>query len=168
MRATFTANQQRQVRAAERRASELVTRFYAIAPREWERMRYEVRTLEQLQPAEVLDSALAHVLLYGVERSVENRVVSEHDLFRICVQDHMILRRSAEDVVALRALLLFVLTHELVHVVRFGQRMQSVDLAPELRPVEEESVDRTARLILRTADEPGVGRVLERFATGVH
>jgi hypothetical protein len=131
-------------------------------------MSYEVRTLTELQPDEIVDSALAHVLCYGVERRVDDRLVDAHDLFRICVQDHIILRRTLEDALPLRALLLFVLTHELVHVVRFAQRMQAIDLAPELRVREEESVDRTARLILKASDEPGVGRVLERLACRVH
>jgi hypothetical protein len=156
------------LRDTENRAAELVTRFYAIAPREWRSMCYEVKSLGQLAPDEIVDSAFAQLLCYGVERRVSDRVISARDLFRICVQDHTVLRRSDEDVVSLRALLLFVLTHELVHVVRFGQRMQTIDLPPDLRANEEASVDRTAHLILRDAGDHGLSRVLERFAHSAH
>ena len=167
MRERFTAGQLRAVRAVERRAADLVTRFYRLAPREWDTMPYEVRTLRHLAPGEVVDSALAHVLCYGVRRTIDDRVVAERDLFRICLQDHRILRHIAEDAVELPALVLFVLTHELVHVVRFGQRMQAIDLPGDLRVREEASVDKTARLILRSSGVPGVGAVLERFAAPV-
>jgi hypothetical protein len=163
MAGTFSALQRRQVRAAERRAADLVSRFYVLAPREWQRMPYEVRTLGELAPAEVRDGVFAQVFCYGVERRVGDRVVEERELYRICLQDDAILgRASSEGSVRVPALLLYVLTHELVHVVRFGQRMQAIDLPPHLRPWEEASVDRTARLILREADEPGLGEALER------
>jgi hypothetical protein len=154
------------VRAAERRAADLVTRFYALAPREWGRMRYEVRTLDQLDATDITDRALAQVLCYGVRREVGDRVVAEHDLYRICLQDHRIPGAcGAGAEVPFRALLLFVLTHELVHVVRFGLALRPLDLPWSLRAGEEASVDRTARLILRASDEPGLGRILERFAS---
>lgn len=169
MRIQFSRREQQLVHAVERRAAQLVSQFYVLAPREWERMPYEVRTLESLRPEEIHDGVLAQVLCYGVRREVDD-IVREHDLFRICLQDHTILNRMrAESGVPMRALLLYVLTHELIHVVRFGQKMQAIDLAPHLRPLEEASVDRTARLILRECDEPGLGDALARFAVpGLH
>jgi len=161
MRSVFSTRQRRQVWDAERRAAELVSRFYVIAPREWQRMAYEVRTLDQLAPDEITDAALAQVLCYGVRREVGERVLDERDLYRICVQDHRVLDHASA--VPLRALMLYVLTHELVHVVRFGQRLQRLDLDPSLRETEEASVDRTARLILREVAEPGLGEALERI-----
>jgi hypothetical protein len=161
MRKAFSAIERRQVRDAERQAAELVSRFYVLAPREWARMPYEVRTLEQLSDTEVRDGVYAHVLCYGVRREIGARVVAEHDLYRICLQDHAIL----ESGLAVSGVLLYVLTHELVHVVRFGQRMQSIDLPPHLRSDEEASVDRTARLILRNSGLRGVSAALERLAT---
>jgi hypothetical protein len=167
VRERFTAGQIRAVRAVERRAADLVTRFYALAPREWHAMPYEVRTLRHLAPDEVVDSALAHVLCYGVRRTIDDRVVGERDLFRICLQDHRILRHLADGSVQFPALVMFVLTHELVHVVRFGQRLQALDLPSDLRAGEEASVDKTARLIVRSSGDPGVSAVLERFALPV-
>ena len=159
MRQAFSAIERRQVRAAERRAADLVSRFYVLAPREWARMPYEVRTLEELDDMEVRDGVFAHVLCYGVRRELGARVVAEHDLYRICLQDHAILGCGLD----VSSVALYVLTHELVHVVRFGQRMQSIDLPPHLRSDEEANVDRTARLILRNAGESRVSAALERI-----
>lgn len=164
MREYFNTRERRAVRDAEATASELVTRFYAIAPREWDRMRYEVRTLGQLAPQEVEDSALAHVLCYELRRTVGDRLVELRDLYRICLQDHRILFHRREGGLALSALLLYVVTHELVHVVRFGQNLQSLDLPRPLRAREEERVDQTARTILRDTGARGLGAVFERFA----
>jgi hypothetical protein len=163
MRECFSAHDRRAVSEAERLASDLVTRFYAIAPREWGAMRYEVRTLGQLEPEEVHDDALAHVLCYDVRKTVGGRLVHAGELFRICVQDHRLLHHHRAASLPLRPLLLYVLTHELVHVVRFGQRLQDPGLPRELRPGEEARVDHTARTILRGAGVRGLGAVLERF-----
>jgi hypothetical protein len=124
-------------------------------------MPYEVRTLDELEATEICEGVFAHLLCYGVRREIGSRVVAEHDIYRICLQDDAILA-SGLDVAGV---LLYVLTHELVHVVRFGQRMQSLDLPPHLRSCEEACVDRTARLILRDAFERGVSETLERIAS---
>lgn len=113
-------------------------------------MPYEVCTLRSLESTEVTDSALAQTLCYDLRRQVAGDVLEHVDFYRICLQDHRILevvRSTAETKLA--PLLTYVLTHELIHVVRFGQRLQRVDLADELRPEEESKVERTTRRILR-------------------
>lgn len=166
MRSRFSAAERRAVRAAERRAAELVSAFYVLSPREWSRMPFEVRTAQQLTPDELEVAALAEVRCYGVRRTVGERVLAEHDLYRICLNDERILAHAGHrDRASVEALLLYVLTHELVHVVRFGQRLQTIDLPRALRDAEEASVDRTARLILSRADEPGLRGALDRFPT---
>ena len=47
------------------RSQQLVSDYYRVAPREWSRMRYEVKTLRSLDSSEVVDQALAHTLCYG-------------------------------------------------------------------------------------------------------
>lgn len=157
----FTPSQRQRVRSAAKRAVDLVSRFYVLAPREWAAMAFEVKTLSNLRPAEIHDEAFAQVVCYQVRRELDNRVLDQHDLYRICVQDHRILAHARRtDAPSLDALLLYVLTHELVHVVRFGQRMQALDLPPALRPVEEACVDRTARLILKSTRDPEIARAV--------
>jgi hypothetical protein len=148
----FNPAQLRTVRQARERAATLVSAYYCVAPREWRQMPYEVKTLRALDRSEVTDAALAQTVCYNFKRAAGPVVIDEGDLYRICLQDHRILDALRHTRLKLGALLTYVLTHELVHVVRFGQRMQRIDLPFELRDDEECKVERTTRTILARAD----------------
>jgi hypothetical protein len=111
-------------------------------------MPYEVKTLSGLRSSEVADHALAQTLCYSFCKQAGLTVIERGDLYRICLQDHRILEAARQRNTRLQPLLTYVLTHELVHVVRFGQRLQSLDLPHEMRHFEERNVDRTTRTIL--------------------
>jgi hypothetical protein len=147
----------------------LVGKFYALAPREWERMHYEVRTLSDLAPEEVCHQAFAQVLCYDCIKRVGPSIVKQHDLYRICLQDHRILevaqRGNNPAKLDLEAMLLYVLTHELVHIIRFSQQLQQLDLALELRPMEERSVEHTTRQILAPLNGPALRKVVAACST---
>jgi len=145
---------------ARQQASALVTEYYRLAPREWQRMRYEVRTLRLLDDSEVSDSALAQTLCYEFKRQAGASVLDEGQLFRICLQDHRILDAARRADVPLRPLLTYVLTHEFVHVVRFGQQMQRIDLPEDLRGDEEQRVEVNTRVILDQARDPALRSIL--------
>ena len=156
----FNPSQLRIVSGARERAASFVSDYYRVAPREWLQMPYEVRTLRSLNSSEVTDSALAQTVCYAFKRQAGPVVVEEGDLFRICLQDHRILGAVRNLQLGLEALLTYVLTHELVHVVRFGQGLQSIDLPLELRSREEDKVDRTTRTILAKAGYWDINRIL--------
>jgi hypothetical protein len=155
----FGTSELKAVAHAREQAAALVGDFYVLAPREWARLHYEVRTLSQLAPAEISHKAFAQIFCYDCTRRVGETVLARHDLYRICLQDHCILRAVQQEA-ELEVLLLYVLTHELVHVVRFSQQLQRLDLAPELRPLEELSVEQTTRQILAPASDAALRRVL--------
>jgi hypothetical protein len=144
---------------AHKVAQSLVTDYYRIAPREWRGMRYEVKTLNALRASEVADHALAQTVCYSFCRQAGLMIIDEGDLYRICLQDHKILEAARRRNTQLPLLLTYVLTHELVHVVRFGQRLQSLDLAPEMRHIEEQNVEKTTRTILAKAGYPDIARL---------
>jgi hypothetical protein len=162
------------VRRARAEAEALVGGFYVLSPREWAQMTYEVRTLDELAPEEISDEAFAQVLCYDFTRRIGETIVDHRDLYRICLQDHRILqavsgRQTAlprADKLALEPFLLYLLTHELIHVVRVTQRLQRLDLAPLLRPQEEMSVEQTTRYILMPVADDALGQVLETCQTG--
>lgn len=156
----FNPAQLRLVHRSGYRAAELVSEYYRVAPREWLKMPYEVRTLRSLDSSEVTDEALAQTVCYAFKRQAGSIILKEGDLFRICLQDHRILGAMRDSQLGLESLLMYVLTHELIHVVRFGQRLQSVDLPKELRSCEERTVERTTQTILAKAGEPGMARIL--------
>jgi hypothetical protein len=150
------------VLGARVRAEKLVTEYYRVAPREWEQMRYEVKTLRLLDSSEVTDRALAQTFCYGFERKAGLTVLEEGEFYRICLQDHRIMSAAERASVGLEPLLTYVLTHELVHVVRFGQRLQRLDLPLEMRPQEERHVEKTTRAILAKSSDTDLRLVLSK------
>ena len=158
------------VQKAQETAAGLVGDFYVLAPREWESMHYEVRTLKELSPLEICDQVFAQVLCYDCIKSTGPQVIGRRDLYRICLQDHRILqaagfgKETSRDKLALESLLLYVLTHEMVHVVRFSQQLQRLNLPLELRPQEEESVEKTTRQILLPFADRSLRHVINAFA----
>jgi hypothetical protein len=156
----FNPVQLRIVSRSRDRAAKLVSEYYQVAPREWLKMPYEVRTLRSLDSSEVTDEALAQTVCYAYKRQAGSIVVKEGELFRICLQDHRILGAMRDLHLGLGSLLMYVLTHELIHVVRFGQQLQSVDLPKELRSYEERTVERTTQTILAKAGDPDMVRIL--------
>ncbi|HWP45199.1 MAG TPA: hypothetical protein VNO14_18295 [Blastocatellia bacterium] len=164
----FNATQMSLVPRARERAEALVTDYYRIAPREWQRMRYEVKTLRLLDSSEVTDRALAHTLCYSFRREAGPALLEEGDLYRICLQDHNILGAAQRAGLGLEPLLTYVLTHELVHVIRFGQRLQRLNLPLELRPQEEQRVEKTTQAILRKSNDADLKTVLSSEIAHVH
>ncbi len=146
----FEARHLRTIERARRQAEHLVWRFYALSGREGERIHYEVKTLRDLQPEEVADGALAHLVCYDFVQRLGSHILQQYELYRICLHDDRLLdvARALPPPLDLRALLLYVLTHELVHIVRFAQRLQRIDLPPSERAAEEAIVERTTWRIL--------------------
>ena len=157
----FNAAQIKTVRIAGERAASLVSNYYCVAPREWRSMPYEVKTLRGLEQSEVTSEALAQTVCYNYKRATASFVIEEGDLYRICLQDHRILDAARHTPLKLASLLTYVLTHELVHVVRFGQRLQRVDLPVELRSDEERKVEKTTRTILAKGGPADLQRFVE-------
>lgn len=164
---SFRKQDLKTVERAHAEAENLVSSFYVLAPREREQMHYEMRTLASLAPEEITNSAFAEVRCYDFVRHIGTQLIDRHDLYRICVQDHRILKAMhfapVDERLLLEPLMLYILTHELVHVVRFSQQMQSINLTPTLREQEELSVEQTTQRILAPIADQALRRVIEKF-----
>ncbi len=175
----FSPGQLRQVAAATHRAEDLLAGFYCIRGREWPRIPYHVATLRDGPgPAERVFADIVQVLS---EPGAPRR---ERSLYRIRLRDDVVLDalRRPEGV-TLPALLLYVLTHELVHVLRFSIGMASFEAPPRERDREELRVHAITRRLLRPRtgrrtrsglaagrrgpDPAGLDRVLELYREAV-
>ncbi|MEZ4527190.1 MAG: hypothetical protein R2941_14835 [Desulfobacterales bacterium] len=58
---------------------------------------------------------------------------------------------------------LYIVTHELIHVVRFCKFLQNFDASPEEKKAEEIRVDRRTHEILSPVRLPGIHEVLRFF-----
>jgi len=107
------------------RAEELVSAAFHIPALPSKHYPYEVATLGELWPGERASEVFAQLMVY--ERA---RASGVEPLYRICLQDDALLRRLADGGSGwLAALLVYVLTHELVHVVRFQRAEESFAVA---------------------------------------
>jgi hypothetical protein len=146
-------------------AESLLSRYYCIPGREWPRYPYEVKTLKELEEPEIVENALAVVTKY--EYSVQSVADCQRrlEVYGICLQDHNILavsKRSPGDE-SFEALMLYILTHELVHVFRFATSPHSFFLEERLRQAEENRVHRIAHDILCKRRDPLLHRVLKKY-----
>lgn len=159
----FDLHQLGLVAQALQRSELLVAGFYRIPMLPCRQYPYEVVTLADLGPDERAPGALAHLVVYERQR----RQGSEH-LYRICLQDDVILRRVVgEQDDWLTALLVYVVTHELVHVVRFQRAEQSYAASRRRRRREEDEVHRITLELLEQAREPRWERLHELYGNPV-
>lgn len=153
----FDASQRRQVRRAAARAESLTAGFYCIPGREWPRFPYDISTLAHGPGPE------APVFADVVRMVPAGAGAAKNDHYRIRLRDDEILS-AVDDHTDLRLfpLLLYVLTHELIHVVRFesGTALAPYDAPdPDARCVEESRVHAITRKVLRPAGTPWLRRV---------
>ncbi|MBZ5639329.1 MAG: hypothetical protein LAO51_11325 [Acidobacteriia bacterium] len=158
----FGAGEKRYLGRAITLAEDLTGRFYCIPGREWPRYPYELKTLaDGPGPAA---PAFADVVRL-VPDPLAFRPASVHQLFRIRLRDDAILEAAEQrsDGIELFPLLLYVVTHELVHVVRFGAGFANFRVAEHRRRKEEERVHAITRGVLRPVVDAPLRRVFEAY-----
>ncbi len=134
-------------------AEELVEDYFRLGSR-WRALQYEVLTQSPWLP----DETLAALVRAEVDHPLPHR---RRDFYLILLQEERLLRMAQGDF--LRALLLYIFTHELIHMVRFVRFAASFWMRPEERAFEEVQVHRLACEILRRIKWPGLGEVLGLF-----
>ncbi len=145
-------------------AEDATINFFKFSSAQWNRHRYEVKTLSSRVCEDVPEWAFA-VLHKGY--SAEEAFFfpsSKRDYYFICLQDHRILEAVSRDGrLELLPLLVYVFTHELVHIVRFSSFLQRFMVKPEDREKEERVVHDTTHRILDRIPMPALGYVLNSY-----
>ncbi|MDP7111303.1 MAG: hypothetical protein QGH45_05040 [Myxococcota bacterium] len=139
------------------RAEEVVGDRFAVASFRDGPYAYDVFSLADLRHDEVPSgTALATLIRYGSDRAT--RKTSR--FHRICLHDGRILTCCRAEGLAVDAVLLVVLVHELIHLVRFTVPHATFHAPVDQRHDEEAEVDRlTARLLRRYPDPRVVAAV---------
>ena len=162
--ASFKKNDLMVVSDALEIAEDATGNFYKFSLGQWKRHRYDVKTRSSFKPEEMSFSALA-VLFKGM-RMVEDfhPRTKDKDCYFICLQDHSILEVLERDrYLTLLPLLIYVFTHELVHIVRFCNFFQMFDASQKQRFEEEGVVHRATFDILKNISIPSLDYVLESY-----
>ncbi len=144
-------------------AEEIVSDFYKMSEADWRGIPYDIKTLDALRSDEILHGPFAQVIRYRSGSDLL-KPAFPYDFFKICLQDHAILTAlKAAPEIDLFPFALYILTHELVHIVRFGRFLQYFDAGDAEREAEERRVDARTRQILQKIQLPGLKTVLLRY-----
>ena len=150
-------------------AEELVSNFYKMSASQWLRRRYDVKTLADLSPDEIVQGPFAQVIRYEGQRKESSLGSSAYDFYKICLQDHAILTAIAQSPgIKLLPFILYIVTHELIHIVRFSKFLQGFDASQNEMAAEEARVHEITREIIGTVGIAGLDNVLKFYGKWRH
>ncbi len=160
----FTAEQIFTVGDATAMAEELISNAYKISASQWLHHRFDVKTLVGLSENEIANGPFAQIIRYKARRHESSLESTSYDFYKICLQDHQILA-ALESVPDLRLFpfALYILCHELIHIVRFSRFLQAFEASEEERMAEESRVHNRTREILGKVRVPGMDKLLDFY-----
>jgi hypothetical protein len=145
-------------------SEELISDHYKISTSQWKRYRYDVQSLKDLEEDEITDAAFAQIRRYARGPTERLRGSELGDYFKICLQDHMILQALERDPqIMLLPLTTYIVTHELIHVVRFASFLQRFQVSEGERETEEKLVHGLTYQLLAPRKLKGLYEVLHAF-----
>ena len=145
-------------------AEELVSDYYKMSASQWLNRRYDIKTVHNLKPEEIVYGPFAQIIRYEAQRQDSALNTGTFDFYTICLQDHAILKTLAEnEQLSLFPFSLYIVAHELIHIVRFSRFIQGFEASEEERNVEEVRVHTITHLILEKENVPGMSHVLNFF-----
>ena len=160
----FNDKQLRALAHAVEIAEDVTSDYYKISFNEWKRHRYDIKTLAHLEKDEITHEAFAQITRYTWNPSQKFRGGQQFDYYKICLQDHMILDALArESELKLLPLAAYIVTHELIHVVRFSKFLQSFQASPTEQMKEEVLVHATTSEMLSKVRLPNLNYVLNSY-----
>jgi hypothetical protein len=140
--------------------------YFKFSSGQWRRHRYDVRTLSQLAKNDVLPDVFALLKKSNKQKERVEPSSRYRDFYFICLQDHRILKALNRDRgLGLLPLLVYVFTHELVHIVRFCNFSQRFEVSTKDREKEESLVHATTYEILKELSLPRLDYILNSYET---
>ncbi len=146
-------------------AEELVSNHYKLSTSQWSGRRFDVKTAAGLSRDELIEGPFAQVIRYE-GRSPRTPLNSESfDFYKVCLQDHTILETVVNTPeLELFPFTLYIVTHELIHIVRFSLFLQNFEASDEERLAEEKRVHDETHQILCPLRIEGLASVLGYYA----
>jgi hypothetical protein len=161
---TFDASQISTITKAVSLAEELVIDYYKLSLSHWLKKKYDIKTLADLGPDEIACGAFAQVLHYEGRPRNSSLESASYDFYKICLQDHRILSVLDEHPqIELFPFGLYIMVHELIHVVRFSKFIKNFYASTEEKNVEEMRVHEETREILKNLKIAGMKPVLNFY-----
>ena len=145
-------------------AEDLVSNYYKMSASQWQRLKYDIKTLKHLHDDEIVHGPFAQVIRYEAKREDMSLGSATYDFYKICLQDHAILKTIGQyPELRLFPFCLYIVTHELIHIVRFCRFLQSFDATDDEKMAEEVRVHQRTREILTPVRVPGKQEVFQFY-----
>ena len=145
-------------------AEDAIGNFFKFSLGQWKRHSYDVRTLSALTKDEIRPNAFALLNKSSKAMADFESKVRHRDFYFICLQDHSILNALKRDKdLGLLALMVYVFTHELVHIVRFCNFLKRFDVSEVERDKEEKIVHSKTYEILKDLPVPKLDYILDSY-----
>ncbi len=159
----FSESELAEVNNAVSLAEEMVCNYYKMSANQWLRHRYDVKTRAELSAEEVVDGPYAQIVRYACQKEGSSLGSLTFDFYKICLQDPAVLATVRQHPgVALFPFLVYLIVHELIHIVRFAKFYQQFEARPEERRQEEATVHQITREVLGRHDIRGIQAVLSQ------
>lgn len=162
--ARFSPEQLAIVTQSTMMAEELVSDYYKMSTSQWLRSVYDIKTSADLAPDEIVLGPYAQIIRYEGKPDRGALGSSSYDFFKICIQDHSILSTLGySPAITLKPFSLYIVAHELIHVVRFLKFLQNFSASPQETWEEEKRVHDFTREILKNISLAGLENVLSFY-----
>ncbi|MDP2644845.1 MAG: hypothetical protein Q8P24_07885 [Desulfobacterales bacterium] len=162
---TFKPDQIRIVNHSVEMAEDLVSNHFKMSTSQWNSIcRYDIKTSADLNPEEIVQGPFAQIIRYEGKKKDTSLGSLTYDFYKICLQDHSILAvLKQKTYLKLFPFVLYIITHELIHIIRFTKFLQNFDASPEEKLAEESRVHENTRVVLRNIQVQGMGDVLDFY-----
>ncbi len=146
-------------------AEELVSNFYKMSASQWSAAcAYDIKTLADLSPEEIVHGPFAQIIRYEGQRKDSSLGSATYDLYKICLQDHAILSSlSRSPDIQLFPFALYIMAHDLIHVLRFSKFLQNFEASHDEMMAEEAHVHKITHGILDSINIFGMKNVLKFY-----
>ena len=160
----FNSSQLSIVQQAVSISEDVVNDHFTLTLSTWKKYRYDILTLKDLAKSEITPHAFAQIMRYS--RPAPPEGLRHRDFYRICLQDHNILEaKKREAKLDLLPLLTYIVTHELVHIIRFYRYDQGFVATEKAQAEEEALVHRLTYEMLRPVKLSELDVVLKYYAS---
>nr|NJM01043.1 hypothetical protein [Desulfobacula sp.] len=146
-------------------SEELVNNYFKMSSGQWLKNRYDIKTARDLDGHEQVDGPFAQVIKYEARKKEASLSSSSYTLYKVCLQDNAILSTVQKEDLMLEPFLLYILSHELVHIIRFSKHNQRYENKNEADVTldEERQVHLLTYEILNPFSIPGLMEVFEFY-----
>ena len=143
----FNSTEKRIIYSALEEAAQYLSKFYCFSPREWFNYCYDLQTELDGTVDNYNKNAFAEVRQYTPP--LKNLSLFPKERYQICLFDQNILQTLwAYPDLEFYPFMIYILTHELIHIARFCQDFHPFECDEESLQREEQKVNRLTRQVL--------------------